>query len=116
MRIIFRIDDGTQSRYRKEPQSRFFRIAALAVIGIFLLVLVGSVLGDGGLIRIYQLTKDRENLQSRIGVEEVRQQELLGRIAALKDDPGELERIAREELGMVREGEIVFDFRPPGPQ
>ena len=31
-------------------------------------------------------------------------------VEALKTDPSALERVARDELGMVREGEIVFQF------
>jgi len=32
------------------------------------------------------------------------------RVRALRTDPSEVERIARDELGMVREGEILFEF------
>ena len=31
-------------------------------------------------------------------------------VRALKNDPSAIERIARDELGMVREGEIIFQF------
>ena len=32
------------------------------------------------------------------------------RLNKLSDDPAAIERIARDELGMIREGEIVFQF------
>lgn len=32
-------------------------------------------------------------------------------VSALKRDPAAIERIARDELGMVRDGEIVFQFQ-----
>lgn len=32
-------------------------------------------------------------------------------VKALREDPLALERIARDELGMVREGEILFQFQ-----
>ncbi len=35
----------------------------------------------------------------------------LGRdVDALRSDPAAVERIARDELGMVREGELIFQF------
>ncbi len=36
--------------------------------------------------------------------------ELTREVDALKADPAAIERIARDELGMVREDEVVFQF------
>jgi cell division protein FtsB len=36
--------------------------------------------------------------------------ELQTEIQQLRDDPRALERLARDELGMVRDGEVVFQF------
>jgi cell division protein FtsB len=33
----------------------------------------------------------------------------------LRDDPAAVERIARDELGMVRRSEVVFQFAPSRP-
>lgn len=38
---------------------------------------------------------------------------LKGEIEALRADPTYIERIARDELGMVRSEELVFQFPPP---
>ncbi|MCC6559497.1 MAG: septum formation initiator family protein [Polyangiaceae bacterium] len=35
---------------------------------------------------------------------------LRGRVARLRDDPTALERIARDNLGLVRQTEVVFQF------
>jgi cell division protein FtsB len=32
-------------------------------------------------------------------------------VRALRTDPGRLEAIAREELGLVKPGELVYEFR-----
>ena len=117
MKIIFRIDNGTASpsRSRSRETPRPLKITFFFVIGLACLVLLGSILGDGSLMRVYQLSQDKNDLQERIAVEEARQQELLARIKALKEDPLEVERVAREELGLVKKGEIIFDFRETGP-
>jgi cell division protein FtsB len=118
MKIIFRIDNGTasSSRRRSREAPRPLKFTFFFVIGLAFLVFLGSILGDGGLMRVYQLSQDKKDLQARIALEEARQQQLLARIKTLKEDPLELERVAREELGLVKKGEIIFDFRETGPR
>ena len=38
---------------------------------------------------------------------------LRGRVARLRDDPTAVERIARDNLGLVRQTEVVFQFPNP---
>jgi len=40
---------------------------------------------------------------------------LEGRAEALEHDPALLERLAREEFGMIRDGEILYRFSDPEP-
>jgi cell division protein FtsB len=53
-------------------------------------------------------------LEERIRQTGARVGELRGRIERLRDDPVTLERLAREELGMVKPGDVVVVF-PPEP-
>lgn len=46
--------------------------------------------------------------QNRSYRDEVRQ--LAAQVRALRTDPEALERVARDELGMIREDELVFQF------
>ncbi len=39
--------------------------------------------------------------------------ELRGQVKALRDDPAAVERIARDDLGLVRKSEVVFQFGKP---
>ena len=39
-------------------------------------------------------------------------EELRGRVERLRDDPTAVERIARDDLGLVRQSEVVFQFPP----
>lgn len=86
------------------------RRAAWAV-GAFLLLLTGlSLLGDRGLIRIYQMSRTRAELQREIA--RLREaNEVLAREAwALREDRRRVEAIARRDLGLVRPGEMVYEF------
>lgn len=69
-----------------------------------------SVFGERGVL-------GNRDLHARIDAEgqaaardQVRVGELREDIRALREEPEALERRAREDLGLVREGEIVFDF------
>jgi cell division protein FtsB len=48
---------------------------------------------------------DRENDELRRDVQRLR-----ATVRDLRDDPGAVERIARDELGLVRKSEVVFEL------
>jgi cell division protein FtsB len=59
--------------------------------------------------RDLEAARGRErHLETQIRETEVRIQHLHGRIERLRSDPGSLERLAREDLGMVRPGDVVI--------
>lgn len=80
-------------------------ILTVAVVGAPVLIL-----SPQGLPRLRGLERelkdvDEENAELR------RQSEALrGRVARLRDDPAAVERIARDDLGLVRQTEVVFQF------
>jgi cell division protein FtsB len=68
------------------------------------------VLEPQGLPRLHALQKeldavDTENAELRRAVTRLRVE-----VRELRDDPVAIERIARDELGMVRKSEVVFQF------
>ena len=70
------------------------------------------VLDEQGLPRYRRLQSEVHDLRES-NEELVREiAELKSEIEALRSDPSYIERIARDELGMVRDEEIVFQFPP----
>ena len=70
------------------------------------------VLDEQGLPRYRNLRGEVEELRD---ANEVLAREIAGLksdIEALRADPSYIERIARDELGMVRQEELVFQFPP----
>jgi len=70
------------------------------------------VLDEQGLPRYRHLRGEVEELRD---ANEVLAREIAGLksdIEALRADPSYIERIARDELGMVRQEELVFQFPP----
>ena len=54
-------------------------------------------------------------LQTRIAETRARSERLRVRIERLRHDPGMLERLAREDLGMVRPGDVIIELPSPHP-
>lgn len=66
--------------------------------------------------RDLEVSRTREAmLAARIGETEERVEALRRKIARLRDDPVTLERIARDQLGLVKPGDVVIVYPPPAP-
>jgi cell division protein FtsB len=81
-----------------------------AVVGtatVFVLVLL-AVAGVKGYRDLAAARAEEHRLTTEIGATRERIQTLHGRIERLRSDPVTLERVAREELGLVRPGDVVI--------
>jgi len=77
---------------------------------VVLIILVFTVFGDNGLISLVRDKRHEKSLVQEKERIEKENKELRQEIERLKNDPSYVERLAREELGMVKEGEIVYMF------
>jgi cell division protein FtsB len=66
--------------------------------------------GDYGLIQVISLKKHELELQSKLLKVKAKRELLLKETERLKNDLGTIEKIAREELGMIGEGETRYQF------
>jgi cell division protein FtsB len=65
--------------------------------------------------RDLEAARERERtLETRITETRARSDRLRARIERLRTDPGTLERLAREDLGMVRPGDVVIELPAEG--
>lgn len=81
-----------------------------ACVFVALILAAASAAAEGGFRRYLRLSQDVKSLKERnkrLGDDNVR---LRREVEALRDDPRALERAAREELGLVKPGEIVFSL------
>lgn len=82
------------------------------VLGASVLLFL-TVLGIAGVKSSHDLEAARQRkllLETRIRSAESEIDRLRNRIARLRSDPGLLERLAREDLGMVRPGDVVIEL------
>jgi cell division protein FtsB len=91
-----------------------FRHLRLAVVFLLALV-VASVMGNRSLLRLYQMHRDRAVLEREIDQLTVTNAALAAEVRGLHADPARVEAIAREELGLVKPRELVYEFRPASP-
>lgn len=68
------------------------------------------IAADSGLPRLEKLRKERVMVQDKVSrlSDDIRR--LRAEVELIKNDPTHVERVARDELGLVRKTEIVFQF------
>lgn len=86
------------------------RTLPIAVLALALVAVPVLVFQPEGLPRVRSLQHeleavDKENAELRSEVDRLR-----ASVRDLRDDPAAVERIARDELGLVRKSEVVFQF------
>ena len=99
-------------RFERVPRVFLFveRILPIAILAMAVVGAPAMMLAPEGLPRLRSLSKELSHVRSENA--ELRQQirHLRGRVQHLRDDPAAVERIARDELGLVRTSEVVFQF------
>jgi cell division protein FtsB len=92
------------------------RRPASAIAALLLAALLGSsLLGSGGLVHLRRLRAERAALGEDAFRLLAKNDALRQKILHLRRSDRALERLARQELGLVRDGEIVYRFRPRPP-
>jgi len=80
------------------------------LLGLLLVMLFFLVFGEWGLIHYWHLTGEKGRLEERTRALQKENENLREKIHRLAHDDRYLEKVVREELGLVREGEIVYRF------
>gem|GEM_PF-1168897 len=86
-------------------------IAAAALVVLYLLA--SFIFGEMGLIKYYRMQAQYNSLTQEIATLKQDNARLLRDVHALKTDPDYLEILARDKLGLARQGEIVYYYGEP---
>ena len=68
-----------------------------------------------GALRVREMRREVEATERDIATLRARTDRLIETIERLKHDPDYIEKLAREERGLVREGEVILKFPSPEP-
>jgi cell division protein FtsB len=86
------------------------RVLPLAVLALAAISVPMLMLSATGLPRLKGLQEEKARADDEVSHLSQDIWELRAEVARIKDDPAAVERAARDELGLVRRTEVVFQF------
>lgn len=86
------------------------RITSIILVAVTLLVVFVTVTGNHGVLRLFRLSEELEQLRQKNGELESEIIDLTNNVYALRESNRVLEKNAREQLGLSKPGEIVYIF------
>ena len=90
----------------------YFLIWPFLLLASLLLI----IWSPNGLLHLRQLHAEHQELLEKNHILEKQNHHLYEEISRLQKDPDAIESLARQELGLVREGELIFHFVKPQPE
>jgi len=85
-------------------------IGLTLVVLSFIYLSISLVFGDMGLLRYLELNKTRKNLEKQLVEIHNQNEQIKAQIKLLKEDPFYREKFAREEFGLARPDEYIFQY------
>jgi cell division protein FtsB len=87
---------------------------SLALFLILAASALNALFGDRGLLELLKVRDEIESLDQEIAMLRAENRRILEEVRSLKTSPLVVERLARENLGLVKPGEIVLLIRETG--
>jgi cell division protein FtsB len=91
---------------RQEGRNRYVWAVASFLLLLFLL----SFFSHRGLISLYRLYRTEQHLRLQIQESKAKNAALKQEVTSWQEDYGKIEKAAREELRLVKPGELVYQF------
>ncbi len=85
-------------------------------VGCFLLLSLLAVAGERGFFEVYRFSRHLKHVESRIRALEAENERLRRQAIRLRSDPAQVEKLAREDLGLALPDEIIFEIVDGEPQ
>lgn len=87
------------------------RVLPLIIVGVAIVSVPLMILSPEGLARLEHLEQEKKRADEEVSRLSSQIRKLRAEVRRIKDDPAMVERVARDELGLVRQTEVVFQFR-----
>jgi cell division protein FtsB len=87
------------------------RVLNYVLAFVTVVLVVDALVGDKGLLDTLRARRQHVALAAALAQKRHENVRLRDEIRRLKEDPGAIESLAREELGLMREGEVLFIVR-----
>ena len=83
------------------------------ILILFLALGLLTFFGDKGVLHLLRLQNELSRIKEANKGTEAENRKLREEVRRLQNEKRYIEGIARKELGMVKEGEIIYQFDPP---
>lgn len=90
----------------KKKQMIFYTVIVLTLLYLS----ISLVFGDMGLFKYLELNQTRTSLEKQITQISHQNEQLRSQLKSLKNDPFTREKLAREEYGLSRPDEYIFQY------
>ncbi len=101
---------STQGRAELKKKRLVSRVLTIAAVLFVMTLLVKAFFGDRGFLSVLKIRAQYASLYEEVRQLEDRDAALLKEVERLKSDDYYKEKLAREKLGFIKEGEVVFLF------
>jgi cell division protein FtsB len=90
-------------------KAKFLKMALVALL-ILSPIITWLAFGKRGFVQLYRMDLERQAYVDRIRQLAEENQTLMDEIERLRTDPEYVESVARRELGLIKENEIIYRF------
>jgi cell division protein FtsB len=87
------------------------RLLPLAILVVAVVSVPFMILSPSGLSRLRNLRLEKVQAEQEVARLSQQIDELRAEMRRIKQDPAAVERVARDELGLIRQTEVVFQFK-----
>jgi cell division protein FtsB len=84
------------------------RLLQYGLAFVTILLVVDALVGDKGFLDTLRARRQYRGVASALAQKRQENTRLREEIRRLRDDPARIESVAREELGLIRPGEVLF--------
>lgn len=74
-------------------------------------LLLSFILSDLGVIKYFTMKREFNRIQNDVSRLDAENKKLMEEVEGLKTDPDSIEALARQNLGLAKEGEIIYKFQ-----
>lgn len=86
-------------------------LLSVGAVIIFSYLLLSFILSDLGVIKYISMKREYNRIQNDVSRLDTENKKLMEEVEALKTDPDSIEALARQNLGLAKEGEIIYKFQ-----
>lgn len=87
------------------------RLLQYGLAFVTIVLVVDSLVGEKGFVDTLRARRQYQQVQAALAQKRAENARLREEIRLLRDDPKRIEAVARQDLGLMREGEVLFIVR-----